>query len=80
MNRHVWDVPVDMLVLALKIVLTIEVLFTAAAMLIKLSMLAMVYRIVGNTSKRFRRFTLVAMVLIAAQGITFCITVILQCR
>jgi hypothetical protein len=61
-------------------VLATEVLFAMAATLTKLSMLALVYRIMAKTSSRLSKVVIGAVVLVAAEGIAFCFTTIFECR
>ncbi|CZR65357.1 related to L-fucose permease [Phialocephala subalpina] len=79
-NRHIWDVRADTITAGLKIVLAMEVLFGVATTLTKVSMLALIYRIMAKGASRLAKVAIGAMVLVAAQGTAFCFVVIFQCR
>lgn len=66
----------DTITTGLKLVLATQVLFRAATTLTKLSVLALVYRIVAEGSKRMPKFIAGAVLLIVVRGISFCFTVI----
>jgi hypothetical protein len=79
-NRHVWDVKVDTLSLGLRMVMTTELLFTAATTLTKCSMLSLTYRVIGSSSSTLRNIAIVVMTVVALQGAAFFFVVIFQCR
>lgn len=78
-DRHIWDVPDGLIVGGLKIALTTQILFGVSVVLTKLSMLTLTYRVVAQGSGNYSRWIIAAMVLVAAQGITFAIEVLFQC-
>ena len=75
----VWDVRPDTLVSGLKVVLTTQILFSAATTLTKLSMLVLVYRIVTESSKKLPKIIIGVMALIALEGVAFILGVMFQC-
>ncbi|KAF4631238.1 hypothetical protein G7Y89_g6889 [Cudoniella acicularis] len=79
-NRHVWDVPLDQLVLGMKIIISTQVLFSVASAFVKCSMLTLVYRVVNKGSSRFPQVVIAAIVLVLAQASLFCFMVVFQCR
>ncbi|KAH7348802.1 hypothetical protein BKA65DRAFT_268044 [Rhexocercosporidium sp. MPI-PUGE-AT-0058] len=78
-NRHIWDVKPDTIVAGLKVILSTQILFSAATTLTKVSMLALIYRIVAPGSKKYSKVIIGAMILIAAEGVAFFFTVMFQC-
>ncbi|KAL3422759.1 integral membrane protein [Phlyctema vagabunda] len=79
-DRHVWDIHLDKLILGLKIELAAQVLFSAGSTLTKLSMLAMVKRIMSVSNGFMFKLVNYAMILVVVQASVFCIVTIFQCR
>ncbi|KAK0118629.1 hypothetical protein ONS95_007513 [Cadophora gregata] len=78
-NRHIWDVRPDTIVSGLKVVLTTQILFSAATTLTKLSMLVLVYRIVTESSKKLPKIIVGVMILISLECVAFIFGVMFQC-
>lgn len=78
-NRHIWDVRPETLIPGLKIVLTTQVLFSAATTFTKLSMLILIYRIVRESSKKLPKIIIGVMVLISLESVAFIFAVMFQC-
>ncbi|PVH81161.1 hypothetical protein DL98DRAFT_174500 [Cadophora sp. DSE1049] len=78
-NRHIWDVRPETIISGLKVVLTTQILFSAATTLTKLSMLVLVYRIVTESSKKLPKIIIGVMVLIALESVAFLFAVMFQC-
>lgn len=79
-NRHIWDVQLDTITIGLKIIMATEILFCFATSLTKISMLTLTYRLVANSSTLLSKVIIGAITLVSAQGVTFCLGVLLQCR
>ena len=71
---------VDTLSLGLQMVMTAQLLFTAATTLTKCSMLTLTYRVIGEGSVIIRNIAIVVMTVVALQGTAFFFVVIFQCR
>jgi hypothetical protein len=81
-NKHIWDIHLTdlaMLSLGLKLVMAVQIMFGLASTLIKLSMLALTYRIFTSASSRLRPWIIAAFVLVALGGLIFAGVVALQC-
>ncbi|KAM5453920.1 hypothetical protein MaudCBS49596_002545 [Microsporum audouinii] len=80
-NRHVWDVPLNELVLSLKLTLALEALFAIGSSLTKLSLLCFTRKITaGTNSVVLRWLVIVNMAIVALEMIIFCIVVVFNCR
>ena len=79
-DRHIWDVPIDELVSSLKIAMAIEILFSFACTLTRMSILLLVLRIMANGRGVLRRLAICSMVLICVEELIFSIVVINTCR
>jgi hypothetical protein len=79
-NRHIWDVRADSITTGLKMVLATEVIFGVATTLTKVSMLALIYRIMVKSSGRLSKVVIGAIILVVAQGTAFCFAIIFECR
>ncbi|KAI1494814.1 hypothetical protein F5X96DRAFT_466158 [Biscogniauxia mediterranea] len=80
-NRHIWDVDPKFFTIGLQISLLTVILFDLSTNLIKLSMLAMIFRLAAaSNDKRTRIFVLVLSFVIAMNCFIFVIIVIFQCR
>ncbi|KAF9877333.1 integral membrane protein [Colletotrichum karsti] len=79
-GRHVWDVPVDRLTGSLQMGLASQILFDLATTFTKLSMLALIYRIAHEASRKFSLLVIGLEAFIAMNGIIFMLVAMLQCR
>lgn len=79
-NRHIWDVPFNMIVVGMKALIGMQVCFSLATGLTKCSMLTLVYRIVSKGSGHFPKLVLGVIILIVIQMIIYCFMVVFQCK
>lgn len=79
-NRHSWDIPIDHITKGLKLILAMEVLFVFAAALTKMSMLALTYRIMGDSHPWMARVVKVSALLIVLDLIALSFLDLFQCR
>ncbi len=78
-DRHVWDVPVPQLYVALKFAMAVEVLFSFACSLTRLSILLLIRRIMAAGSEVWKRLTIALVVLICVEECIFCVVAINTC-
>ncbi|GBF61945.1 hypothetical protein TMEN_4465 [Trichophyton mentagrophytes] len=80
-SRHVYDVPVDQLVLGLKLTMVLECLFGISCALTKLSLLFFTRKMIfGINSKILKWLVYFTMAIVAAEMVIFFIVVIFPCR
>jgi hypothetical protein len=79
-DRHIWDVPIDELVISLKLAIAIEVLFSSACTLTRMSILLLVLRLMATGRGVLRRLAVWSMVFIVVEQVIFSIVVINTCR
>lgn len=80
-SRHVYDVPVDQLVLGLKLTMVLECLFGISCALTKLSLLFFTRKMIfGINSKILKWLVYFTMAIVAAEMVIFFIVVIFTCR
>ncbi|KAI5928453.1 hypothetical protein F4810DRAFT_5049 [Camillea tinctor] len=80
-NRHVWDVDPKLFTVGLQLSLVTVILFDLATSLIKLSMLAMIFRLAAAShDRRTTIFILILSCIIAINCFIFVVIVIFQCR
>ena len=78
-NRHIWDVPTDLLTLGLKLVMAIECIFGVSASFTKLSLLILTRRVMTEDS-RTRRIATVGIAFIAVDLMIFITVVVFTCK
>jgi hypothetical protein len=78
-NRHIWDVRTDELVLSLKLAMAIEIIFSFACTLTRLSILLLVLRLMATGKCILRQFAIFSMVLIVVEEVIFSVVVINTC-
>lgn len=79
-DRHVWDVPVDQLVLGLKYQMAAIALFGVASTCTKLSLLIFTYRVMSDANDTLRWITLATIAVVTAETFVFVTVVIVTCR
>lgn len=79
-DRHIWDVPIDEVVTSLKLAMAIEILFSFACTLTRMSILLLVLRVVATGRGVLRRLAIYSMILICIESMIFCVVVINTCR
>jgi hypothetical protein len=79
-SRHVWDVPPDRLVIALKYALAVEILFSLACSLTRISILLLIMRIMSASNNIFRKLSICLIGLMVAEEFIFCVVAINTCR
>ncbi|KAL3420840.1 integral membrane protein [Phlyctema vagabunda] len=79
-HRHIYDQPLSNVIMGLKLEIASETVFALATTATRLSMLALIRRILTTTSHLLNRLANIAMILMAIQGFIFCFIVIFQCR
>jgi hypothetical protein len=79
-DRHVWDNPPDQLVLALKLAMAVEILYSFACSLTRLSILLLVLRIMAAERGALRRITIFMIALVGVEEFIFCIVALNTCR
>ena len=79
-DRHIWDVPVDDLVISLKLALAVEILFSLACTLTRMSILLLVLRLMSTGKGVLRRIAICSMVFICVEDVIFSIVAINTCR
>jgi hypothetical protein len=78
-DRHIWDVPADKLVLSLKLVMAIEIIFSSACTLTRISILLLVLRLMATGKGVLRQLAICSMVFICIEEVIFFIVVINTC-
>lgn len=78
-DRHIWDVPIDQLALSLKLAVAIEIIFSFACTLTRLSILLLVLRLMATGRGILRQFAIGYMVLICVEEMIFAVVVINTC-
>lgn len=79
-NRHIWDVPLDLVTLGLKMTILMECLFGIAVTCTKLSLLILTRRIMTIGTGIVRHIAAVGMVIVACEGLVFALVVTFTCR
>jgi hypothetical protein len=79
-NRHIWDVPFDKVVMSLKLGMAIELLFSVACSLTRLSILFLVLRIMATGRGVLRQLAIGSMTFICVEEFVFCVVAINTCR
>jgi hypothetical protein len=79
-DRHIWDVPLDLVTLGLKLTMLVECLFGVAVTCTKISLLILTRRIMTNTTGILRHMAVFGMVIVACEGLVFVLVVIFTCR
>ncbi|KAI1505436.1 hypothetical protein F5X99DRAFT_367970 [Biscogniauxia marginata] len=80
-NRHIWDVDPELFSIGLRLGLITLILFDLSTSLIKLSMLAMVFRLAAaSNDKRTNLFIILLSAVISANSFIFVMVIIFQCR
>lgn len=79
-NRHVWDVPTNELEIALKYALAVEVLFSLACSLTRLSILLLIIRVMAAGRSILRQVAIVIMALVIVEECIFCAVALNTCR
>jgi hypothetical protein len=78
-NRHIWDVPVNELILGLKFALASEILFALSTDFTKLSMLILTYRVLVTGPSVLSKAIKTTLALIVLAGTSFCLVILFQC-
>jgi hypothetical protein len=79
-NRHVWDVTPDELVIALKYALAVEILFSWACSLTRISILLLIMRIMSASNRIFRKLSTFMIGFVLVEEFIFCVVAINTCR
>jgi hypothetical protein len=79
-DRHVWDNPPDQLVLALKLSMAVEILYSFACSLTRLSILLLVFRVMAAGGGTLRHITIFMITLVCVQQFIFLVVSINTCR
>jgi hypothetical protein len=79
-NRHVWDVPSNELEIALKYALVVEILFSLACSLTRLSILLLIMRVMAAGKSILRQLAIIVMVLVVVEEFVFCTVALNTCR
>jgi hypothetical protein len=79
-DRHVWDNPTDRLVLALKLSMAVEILYSFGCSLTRLSILLLVLRVMATGGGRLRRLTMFMIALVCVEEFIFCVVALNTCR
>jgi hypothetical protein len=79
-NRHVWDIPPDQLVLALKLGMAVEILFSFGCSLTRLSILLLVLRVMAAGGGALRCITIFMITLVSVEQFIFFVVVLNTCR
>lgn len=79
-NRHVWDNPPDQLVLALKLVMAAEILFSFGCSLTRLSILLLVLRVMAAGRGALRYIIIFMITLVSVEQFIFCVVALNTCR
>ncbi|KAH8204943.1 hypothetical protein TruAng_000826 [Truncatella angustata] len=79
-ERHLWDVPYGVLESSSRLSLVTLCLFDLSSNLVKLSTLAMLYRLVRVTKSRMKTITLLIMAFVVVSGLLFIFITIFQCN
>lgn len=78
-NRHIWDVPLNMVTLGLKLTIAMECLFGVAVSCTKMSLLILTRRVMSNGTGILRHVAAAGMFVVACEGIIFNLVVIFTC-
>jgi len=79
-DRHVWDNPPDQLVLSLKLSMAVEILYSFACSLTRLSILLLVLRVMAAGAGALRRITIFMIALVLVEEFIFCVVALNTCR
>lgn len=79
-NRHIWDVPFDLVTLGLKLSIAMECLFAISVSCTKISLLILTRRIMTNGTGILRHVAATVMAVVALEAIIFSIVAINTCR
>ncbi|KAK2605492.1 hypothetical protein N8I77_008325 [Diaporthe amygdali] len=79
-GTHVWDLPIELTKPSLQISLANQLLFDLATSLTKLSMLALIYRVVSADNSRYRYVVLALATVVLTDGLIFFFITTFQCR
>ncbi|PKS10012.1 hypothetical protein jhhlp_004637 [Lomentospora prolificans] len=79
-GKHIWDIPTEDVVSGLQLGLVSFTLFDFATTFIKLSVLALVYRLAAPVSDRIRRFVVFLIVLNVVGMLLYLVLLFTQCR
>lgn len=78
-DRHIWDVDLGLVQIGAELSIVTEILFAIATNLTKLSLLALIYRIVSKGPGYLWKLIVGAMIFIGAQALAFILSVLFQC-
>jgi hypothetical protein len=79
-DRHIWDVPPDLVTLGLKMTILMECLFGIAATCTKISLLILTRRIMTAGTGIVRDIAAIGMFVVACEGLVFVLVVTFTCR
>lgn len=79
-NRHVWDVPTNELEIALKYALAVEILFSLACSLTRLSILLLIMRVMAAGRSILRQLAIILIALVVVEEFIFCTVALNTCR
>ncbi|KAL1875225.1 hypothetical protein Daus18300_003296 [Diaporthe australafricana] len=79
-GTHVWDLPIESTKPSLQFSLANQLLFDLATSLTKLSMLALIYRVVSADKSRYRYVVLALAAIVTADSLIFFFITTFQCR
>jgi len=79
-NRHAWDVLPSTVAIGEKFSLTSQILFAAASISTRLSMLSLTRRILATGYEKLQTFIVFVMVWMVTDCLIFILVVVFQCR
>lgn len=77
---HAWDVPIDEFTPALQASLASQLLFDVSTTLTKLSILALIWRVVSVQEGSHKYVVLIVAITVAVDGLAFFFVTLFQCR
>ncbi|KAJ4391468.1 hypothetical protein N0V93_005085 [Gnomoniopsis smithogilvyi] len=78
-GRHIWDVPLEDVTPSLQASLASQLMFDLSTTLTKLSMLALIWRVVSLNQGRYKYAVIVVALIVAIDGIVFFFITTFQC-
>ena len=79
--RHIWDIPLAKAPALLKVMVAAEVFYGLSSSLVKCSLLAMLRRLLANSSQKWLiRITYVCDILTIISGFSWIFVAVFQCR
>ena len=79
-DRHIWDVPIDLLSPGLQMTIVLATLFAVSVSCTKLSLLILIRRLMSTGTGILYHVTTAGIIIVACEGFVFVVVVIFTCR